>query len=359
MKKYIPYFPAILMLFCMLIFPNETIFASRSAVALCLDIIIPTLLPFFICSALLIYSGLCRTLSRIFAPIMKPLFNVSGCGAAALCLGTLSGYPQGAITACELYTAGYLSKTEAERLLAFCNSSGPLFVLGAVGIATYSSREIGLILYLSHLAAAFTVGFIFRFYKKGSHTAPTYSLNQTQLPFSQIFSRAVTESMSTILIISGAVILFGVLSGLISHFLPENCTFSALIYGALELSGGVRAVSETALPTISKLVISAFFVGFAGLCVHLQVAAIVSKTNLSLLPYLFGKLLHGILSALFTLFALRLFPQSIATFSPAPAGGGAFFGSLYLSASSAIVMLPAPIMLLSSALKRIYSRKKT
>ena len=45
--------------------------------------------------------------------------------------------------ASELYANNYISKTEAERLLAFCNNSGPLFILGSVGIAIYSNIKYG------------------------------------------------------------------------------------------------------------------------------------------------------------------------------------------------------------------------
>ena len=44
--------------------------------------------------------------------------------------------------------------TEAERLLAFCNNSGPAFILGVVGVGVFGSSRVGLLLYLAHAAAS-------------------------------------------------------------------------------------------------------------------------------------------------------------------------------------------------------------
>ena len=100
---------------------------ASDAIDLCLEMIVPTLFPFFICSGILIYSGFCELLAKAFQFCMYPLFRISPVGSSAFILGIVSGYPLGAVTAGELYSNNYLSKTEAERLLAFCNNSGPLF----------------------------------------------------------------------------------------------------------------------------------------------------------------------------------------------------------------------------------------
>ena len=122
--------------------------------------LIPTLFPFFICSGILLYSGFCEALSVLFRPCMKPLFGVSPAGASAFVLGIISGYPLGAVTAGQLYENGYITKTEAERLTAFCNNSGPLFILGSVGAAVYGNIRLGIMLYVFHILAALTLSLI-------------------------------------------------------------------------------------------------------------------------------------------------------------------------------------------------------
>ena len=341
MKKLFPYIFVAIVTLLMLFEPEASIASAKASLILCADVIVPSLFPFFVCSGLLVHSGLCRSLAHFLEPVMKPVFNVSGCGAIAFVLGILSGYPQGAITTCNLYQSGYISKSEAERLLAFCNNAGPLFVLSAVGVATYSSPKIGVILYISHIISSVLVGVLFRFYKKQSHNAPKYSINQSDLPFSEAFSNVLRDSVSNILTVCGAIVFFGTFGGLIGQFLPENPLLKGLFSGVLELSRGNSVISSLQLPLVPKLVLSAFSVGFAGCCVHLQVAAITSRHHLSLAPYLLGKLLHGVFSAAITLGYLHIFriTPAFAT-SVNNVGAGIFLGSFFsISALAFLVCL--------------------
>lgn len=331
MKKVLPYIFVAYITVMLLVFPENSIGCAKSAITLCRDVIVPSLFPFFVCSGLLIYSGFSQILAKIASPVMKPVFNVAGCGAAAFVLGIISGYPLGAVTACQLYESGYLSKTETERLLSFCNNSGPLFILGAVGVAIYQSAKIGIVLYISHILATLLVGVLFRFYKKDKHSAPAYPINMTDENFPQIFSKVLANSLNSILTVCGAVIFFSVISGAVLYHLPANDTIKSILTGFLELTGGTKAISETNLSLTAKLVLSAFTVGFSGLCVHLQVASIVAKHHLSLFAYISGKILHGIFSALFTLAYFTVYPPEISVFrhSEAALSAGFCMSSLY------------------------------
>ena len=102
--------------------PEEALEAARGGVTLCLNVIIPSLFPFFVLSALVVDLGLSRYFGRALQWMMRPLFHVSGTCASALALGLIGGYPVGARTAISLYEKGLCSKTEAERMLAFCTA---------------------------------------------------------------------------------------------------------------------------------------------------------------------------------------------------------------------------------------------
>ena len=96
---------------------------------------------------------------------MRPLFNVPGEGSYPLIMGIVSGYPVGAKIVCDLRNKNILTKPEAERLLAFTNNSGPLFILGTIGIGLFKDTTTGIILLVTHILASLTVGIIFRFWK--------------------------------------------------------------------------------------------------------------------------------------------------------------------------------------------------
>ena len=122
----------------LVIYPNDTMTAAKDGLSLCFNIILPSLFPFFVLSSLLVELGFARYLGKFLEGLMRPLFNVSGACSLAFALGFIGGYPTGAKTAIAIYEKGLCTKTEGERLLSFCNNSGPAFILGVVGAGVFS-----------------------------------------------------------------------------------------------------------------------------------------------------------------------------------------------------------------------------
>lgn len=310
----------------LLLYPAESVTAGREGLNLCCNVIIPSLFPFFVLSSLAVELGLVSYLGRLLAPVMGPLFRVPGEGGAALALGFVGGYPVGARTTLSLYEKGLCTRTEAERMLAFCNNSGPAFILGVVGIGVFSSGRAGLLLYLAHAAASVCVGLLFRFYK-GKETSPRQRRPAPRFAaprFSAAFTGSVRDAFAATLNICAFVIFFTVVIHLLSltgalpalaqglgqllaplGFRPE--WGERLLTGLLELSSGVWSLSAGGGLT-GRLGLAAFMLGWAGLSVHCQVLSFLGGSGLSVKPYFLGKLLHGGLSALFTAGLNRLFP---------------------------------------------------
>ena len=305
--------------------PSEGVAAAKDGLTLCANVIIPSLFPFFVLSALVVELGMSRYLGRLLERLMVPLFRVGGACSSALALGFVGGYPVGARTAIALYQNGQCSKTEAERLLAFCNNSGPAFILGVVGAGVFSSSRAGLLLYLTHIAASLIVGVIFRFYKpdEGPGTGAAAPRFQA-VSFPSAFTRSVTGAMTSTLNICAFVLFFTVairmlfLSGLMDRaadlvtalLTPAGMSRSwaqRLLTGLLEVSSGVTALSGEGSDA-GRLSMAAFMLGWAGLSVHCQVLAFLGDCGLSMRTYFVGKLLHGGISAGLTALLLRLFP---------------------------------------------------
>ena len=97
----------------LMFWPKDSMAAARDGLTLCYNVIIPSLFPFFVLSALVVDLGLAGHLGRALEGIMRPLFNVPGACAPALALGFVGGYPVGARTALQLYQKGMCTKTEA------------------------------------------------------------------------------------------------------------------------------------------------------------------------------------------------------------------------------------------------------
>lgn len=90
--------------------------------------VLPSLLPFFILSGLLIRTGAFRFLNRIFAPVLTRIFPVSSDGSYAILMGYLCGFPMGAKVIAELVAHQHISREEGSYLMVFCNNVSPAFL---------------------------------------------------------------------------------------------------------------------------------------------------------------------------------------------------------------------------------------
>lgn len=287
----------------MIVSPTRAMQSAISALHLCADTVVPSLFPFIFCGNMFIAVGAARIMSRTLSRFMQPIFNVSGAGAMALVLGLVSGYPVGAMCAASLYTSGECTKSEAERLLAFCNNSGPMFIIGAIGTGILQNYRLGILLYITHIFSALLCGMIFRCWgsqKNELLLPPARDLAGIKTAAPDI-GAAIAKSVDTLLTICGFIIIFAVFTAVI----PE-CTIKKYIYCFLEITGGVKLLLQNT--NALNLSLAAFFIGFSGISVMAQVSAIITPSGLSLLPYFLGKLTQAILAFLLTYAAIQLTP---------------------------------------------------
>ena len=302
--------------------PSQAIEGATNGLALCGNVIIPSLFPFFVLSSLVVDLGLAAYLGRALEKVMRPLFRVGGSCAAAVAMGFVGGYPVGARTALQLYQQGQCTRAEAERLLAFCNNSGPAFILGVVGAGVFGSGRVGLLLYLTHAAASILVGILFRFHggrDAGREKRPVRATFET-VRASSAFTGAVVKALQSTLSICAFVVFFSVVLELLSAYgvlaaLAQVLAMFGvgeewarrLVAGLLELSSGVSSLTGAGSQGVSM---AAFMLGWAGISVHCQVLSFIGDSGLSVRTYLAGKLCHGIIAAALTAAVTRFFPLS-------------------------------------------------
>lgn len=321
--------------FCLLIFSKSNLPAVKSGLFLWANSVVPSLFPFFVATELLMHTNVITLFGNLLNRFMKPLFNIRGEGAFAFIMGFISGYPVGAKIASNFRQNNVCSKEECERLLSFTNNSGPLFIIGTVGILIFKNTTIGILLFITHLLACITVGFIFRNWKKNKNTfvslSPSGSFTQQKKSVSffnlgEILAESISSSISTILLIGGFVVIFssiisifkasGLLNSLtvllspIFQFLNIDTSFvQGLLTGILEITNGISVISSIACKKIYlNIIFTAFLLGFGGISILLQVWSITSKTDLSIKPYVYGKILHGLLAAFYTYTFIHIFP---------------------------------------------------
>lgn len=297
--------------------PEQSVEACKNALFICANTIIPSMFPFFVCSGLLISLGFARYISKYLNPVMRPLFHVPGSGALALITGILSGYPVGASAVADLRSRNLCTKEEGERMLAFCTNSGPLFILGAVGTGMFHNQRIGLLLYTSHVLAALLTGVLFRFYHYSKTTSPQLS-KQASMPsetISACICASIKNAVVNILSVCGFVVAFSVfISVMTGDLFKTPSLLSSGIGGFFEVTRGCLDASSLNISLSQRLIFCSAMMGFAGMCVHFQVIGIISKTDLSLRPYLLGKIMCAAISVLILLLLLRFVPIDMQVF---------------------------------------------
>ena len=289
-------------------FPSQSGEAARKGVSLCLDLIIPSLFPFFVLSSLAISTGLAGWLAQPLARPMGALFGVGSAGASLLVLGAVGGYPVGARTLAQMTARGDCAPQEANRLYLFCNNCGPAFFIGVVGGELFGSREVGILLWGTHLLAALCIGLFCRDSQPRQARPPAVATSplSTQLP------EAVTGAFYATLNVCAYVVLFSVLTGLLScvRVLPEAPLLRALCVGLVEISTGITTLGE-AVSSPAALPLAAFLLGWGGCSVHCQTLPFWREMNLPAGPYLLAKLCQGLLAAGLTLLLTHLFPLTL------------------------------------------------
>lgn len=326
---------AIICLFTLflIVFSNSNLSAAQKGLSLWANSVVPSLLPFFIATELLGYTNIISILGKMLNKLMRPLFNVPGEGAFPFIMGIISGYPVGAKIVSDLKRQGLCSSIEAERLIAFTNNSGPLFIIGTVGIGLFKDTKTGILLLITHLLACITVGILFRWWKNGKNkrsnsfvTSPNKSPSRISLSnLGEVLANSIMNSISTIFLIGGFVVLFSVvisilnnsgfikiitnsLSPIFNVFGLSSKYINGIVTGIIELTNGVCSIALIASKNIStNIIICAFLLGFGGISVALQVFSITSKNGISIKPYLLGKFLQGLFAAFYTYLILNSF----------------------------------------------------
>ena len=328
--------PILFLLFTigLFVFSTNNISSVKNGLLLWSTSVVPSLFPFFIATELLLNTNIPIILGNISNIFMRPIFNISGPGSFVFIMGLISGCPMSAKIISNFRENNICSKEECERLLSFTNNSSPLFIIGTIGISLFRNKSIGFLLFLSHIISALIVGFIFRFWKYNKNTTiknNNYNKFKKNKHISlsnsgEIISKSISNSIKTILLVGGFIVLFSSIisicksSGILSilsfiitplfNYLHIDPSFiSPLLTGFLEITNGISTISNISCKKISlNILITSFLLGLGGISIFLQVYSIVSKTDLSIKPYVYGKLLHSIISIIITYSLIQMFP---------------------------------------------------
>jgi sporulation integral membrane protein YlbJ len=335
-----------LFVLCILIFPDRALQSSLHGLSLWWNIVFPALLPFLIISELLIGFGLIRGLGVLLDPFMRLAFRLPGAGGWAIAMGSLAGGPAGAHITGKLRSDGSVSREQGERLLAISHMSSPFLILSVIGAGFLHHPATGTVIAAVHYISALIAAILMRFLwkersdnqqlqlqpypqegksafkpsqasKEGIAVRFLRQMHEARLEdgrsFGKLLGDAVQNSIQTLLVIGGCIIMFSVMlhvlqlslvTPVINHFMLMVVEWLGFqgpaspnwLPALLELHLGAYSFSQMEIVS-SALLWKAAFIGFAlgwsGISQHLQVQSMVRHTDLRYRPFMLHRLLHG------------------------------------------------------------------
>ena len=254
------------------------------------------------------------------------------------------------------------------------NTGDPLFMAGAVAVGMFGRPALAGGIMACHYLGALGTGVVLRFHRREERSpdpapvrgrgllaraadAMVAARQEDGRPFGQVLGDAVRESVSTLLLVGGLIILFAVLidvlrkvgvvqvlAAVLAWVLhPLGVTHQvagALVSGLFEITIGVQAASKAAGDLLPRLVVCNAIIAWSGLSVLAQVAAVTQGTGIRLGPYVFGRVVQAVLAGALTFW---FWNPSWATERAVPAAAplGTFHGSLDFSLVLLILLLVA------------------
>ena len=285
--------------------PDKFIESSLNGLKLWCFSVLPSLLPFFFLTALL--TGLqvfCQVFSKLDKP-MRKVFNLSGASFYAFFISVISGYPVGSRTVSDLYLAGAISQGESKRASLLASTSGPLFIIGAVGTATFGNKIYGFILFIVHVLSALLTAFTFRRYGEKSYpfNKPLSFAKTNNLLYESVYS-----SVISVLMVGGFICVFYVLSDVLFYFkiLEPASNFinvilspftnlsvgEGFISGLIECTKGCYLLSLQGVTPVT-LSLTAFLISFGGFSIIMQSLIHLNKCGIKSGFFILAKLVQA------------------------------------------------------------------
>lgn len=303
---------AVFCLILLLIRPALALTGARNGLLLWANVVLPTLLPFMICSGMIVALNSVPLLTKPFFPFLSRFMGLSQPGSFVFITGLLCGYPMGARMDSRFLEEGRIKLNEARTLLAISNHPSPMFILGYICVqaaSLFSSANACppwiflTALYLPILPVSFLAKKYYHLNQETSLYRPdNYKSEYTHVSF----DAHLMDCLETMEKIGLYIMIFSIfalyLSALPDSLLP--LTLRCALLGAVEITTGIQAISGSVSGFAGALLITAAG-AFGGISGIFQTKSVLKSAGLSIRHYILWKLLHSVLSCV--TFALCFF----------------------------------------------------
>ena len=264
--------------------------------------VLPSVLPFMIITKLIGNTGVLEKMFSKLKNPMKKLYGTSSISAYIFFMSILSGYPVGSKMIADLYESRKITREDAFKMSSFCSNSGPMFIIGSVGVKMLSSPLFGYILLLSHIFSALLNGLIYKKIKVKEEVLKTRNEIKNNVDFKDVILSSNQAILSVGAIIMFFFIVVECLSPIFNIFPP---LVSSFLCGCIEITKG--CIELSILPISSKIIlpICSFVITFGGFSTIMQSITLLKKVKLKTSLFTLFKFTQALISSALT-FAICL-----------------------------------------------------
>ena len=310
MKKILSLILLILLLIAMLIEADKVVATVGFSFEICIKNLFPSLLPFLILSSILSNYGFIELTSELLKPIMRCIFHLNSNCAYVIILSLLSGSPTNSKYIKQLLDDKKISINDANKLLLFTHFTNPIFIIGTIGTVFLDNKMYGVIILISHYLANIIIGIFTRNKERPPYIKSDLKkiLEIKPKGFIETLIKGINDAISTLLIIFGTITSCLIVSNLLNTFF----NFNHILTGFLEITSGLKYISNSNIHILYKIILSTFFISFGGISIHTQVFSILDNKKIRYLPYLESRILQGLIASIIAyLLYITIFKLSV------------------------------------------------
>jgi sporulation integral membrane protein YlbJ len=282
---------AIIICIMMILFADTAVMSAKEGISLWVSSILPALFPFFICVNFLMETGVVRLLPENIFPFA---------------MSVLAGYPVGVKIVGDMLRDGIITDREAHRMVSYCSTSGPGFIIGAVGTEMLCSQMSGIIIAVSHYAGAVLNGLLFSMAIPAEKTHAACENNKIQHGIMDTVTLSIYNACKSMAVILACIMMFMFAIDLLETSglfdLIDSGPAKCILQGALEMTVGCNAAANADLSPLCACVIASVIISWGGLSVLTQSMSMLSGTGITVLYFMITKISHSFFAGIIALF---------------------------------------------------------
>lgn len=308
-KNFTPVFICIILVCLCLIYSKDITLGVSKGIDICLNSLIPSMYIFMILGSFINYSKIDKQIGMIFNFLSVRLFKVSGEIFSIFFISAIGGYPVGVKIISDKIRQNEISSIDGQYLLNFCVYCSPAFLISAVSIPLWNDIRIGFVIYISQIISGLLIALICGFNKKSIIYAKENNIKTT---FANNLIDAVNSATKSILVMSSFVVLFYAFFSLLEKLSISQFHLN-IIKGVLEVTCGCKSIQN--MPFLSSVILVSIFTSFGGICVIMQLSALLYKCKINIINFVIIRVIFSIISTCITYIFISQMDIDIACFT--------------------------------------------